>query len=448
MPSTYTQNLGVELPATGEQANTWGLTVNRNMHTVDTAINGNVQIALSSSPYLLAITDGAQSPLASNPVIQWTGAQTGQGSVHIDYQSARQHLYIMSNRTSGGFGIAFAQGMGSQFVLQNGYDAILYADGGLANANVAAALASPQFNNLLATGAASVTGNLTVGGSINGIFSTDAPGNVHLTGGLGVGSPTAIPDPLTINGINYGQLRLVQGSEGVIFRNDATSFYLLVTASGDPYGAYTGTTPLQIDLASRAVGMTGWVANASYGLSVPSIHTSSVVADGAIQAGGALTVGGGINNTNARSYFTSGDSYVIGVQQGSVITWIGTNTSGQFQISAASAFVMLTIDATGHAVLANQLHILAGGVMFPDGTVQTTAGATGTFPGNVTVNGQILGPSVALQSPILYCPPYQGTNPSVQPNSLTFSYNQASNWVTLWVTRGDGSQTHINIALL
>jgi hypothetical protein len=440
MPSTYTQNLGVELPATGEQANTWGLTVNRNMDTLDTAINGSTQVALTSSPYLLAITDGSQSPLAANPFITWTGAQTGQVAVHIDWQSARQHLYIMSNRTSGGFAIAFAQGAGSQFVLQAGYDAILYSDGGGANANVGAALASPQFTNVLATG------TLTLGSSV---ISSDAQGNVHLTGGLGVGNPTAIPDPLTITGINYGQLRLVQGNYGVILRNDATNFYLLITASGDAYGNYVLPPPLHVDLASRCVGLGGSAASAAYGLTVPSIHTGSILADTTLQVGGAITGNTGLSISGARSYFRSADATVIGLwyAASTSITWIGTNANSQFQVSNANGFSMFAIDQSGNAALGGQLQVGSGGVKFSDGTVQTTAGATGTFPGNVTVGGVINGPSSAFLSPVLFCPAYSGNAPSIPANSIAFSHNDGSNWVTIWLAKSDGSVHFANIPI-
>ena len=40
MPSTYTDNGGIELPANGEQASTWGNTVNDNMNIIDRLING------------------------------------------------------------------------------------------------------------------------------------------------------------------------------------------------------------------------------------------------------------------------------------------------------------------------------------------------------------------------------------------------------------------------
>ena len=66
MPSTYTVNLGIEKPATGEQSGTWGETVNDNSNILDEAINGVVTITLSSagssgSPNAITITNGASS---------------------------------------------------------------------------------------------------------------------------------------------------------------------------------------------------------------------------------------------------------------------------------------------------------------------------------------------------------------------------------------------------
>jgi hypothetical protein len=46
MPSTYTTNGGIELPANGEQSGTWGSTVNDNMNIVDRLTNGVGVISL------------------------------------------------------------------------------------------------------------------------------------------------------------------------------------------------------------------------------------------------------------------------------------------------------------------------------------------------------------------------------------------------------------------
>ena len=61
MPSTYTTNGGIELPANGEQSATWGDTVNDNMNIVDRLTNGVGQIALSGTTHTLTTSGGTLS---------------------------------------------------------------------------------------------------------------------------------------------------------------------------------------------------------------------------------------------------------------------------------------------------------------------------------------------------------------------------------------------------
>jgi Long-tail fiber proximal subunit, C-terminal, trimerization domain len=326
-------------------------------------------------------------------------------------------------------------------------------------ANVAAALGNPQFNNLLATGAAQVNGALTVNGAFKlgaTTITADASGSVRLTGSLGVGNPTSINDEVTINGLgigNYGQLRMVYGAYGVFFRNDAQSLYLMVTAANDPYGTWAGNFPLFIDLATRNVGMAGWGPSASYGLNVPSVHANNITTDGDISASGRLLAASGFANTNGRSYFKSGDQYQIGLTYGNQTMYIGTNGSNQFQLSNVNGSSMLAVDPSGNAAFAGGVHALSGGFQFPDGSIQTTAAfnyvpppPTGNFPGNITVNGVIYGPGSSSQSPVLYCFPF-GSPPSAPPHSVLFSHNEGGNWVTIWVIKSDGSRWAANINL-
>ena len=49
MSSTYTLNNGIEKPATGEQAGTWGATTNRNFDIIDRAINGVKTVTLRNA---------------------------------------------------------------------------------------------------------------------------------------------------------------------------------------------------------------------------------------------------------------------------------------------------------------------------------------------------------------------------------------------------------------
>lgn len=371
--STFTPNLGIEQPATGMYANTWGTVANRSYAVIDAAISGNAQITIASAPgapFQLNIGQGVDPSNAICPLIIWSGAQTAQGSVMIAPDTA-QRLYLMRNQTSGGFSIAFQQGTGSQFVLQPGFDAYIYADGAGPNANVAAALANPQFNNLQLTG------------TLTGVAS------------LGLGAPTSVPDPLTLSGFGpagQAQLRLVAGSGanyGVLLRNDGNTLYLLTTNAGDPYGAFTTTYPLMLDLASGVVGLNGWGPLPPYSLSAPAIHSGSLATDGGI------TVGGNAANNGYSMDLRFGGASGEGIGSGRVPG--GLNLNGLTLFTGSQPRVFLTNNGQvginywppdpGHALcVAGYIHTNAG-IIFPDGSLQTTATST-TFP-QLTVNGHI-----------------------------------------------------------
>jgi len=76
MPSSYNNNLRLEMIATGEQSGTWGQTTNTNLGTllVD-AITGKTSITSSSSPYTLTALNGtADQSRAAALELNCTGA--------------------------------------------------------------------------------------------------------------------------------------------------------------------------------------------------------------------------------------------------------------------------------------------------------------------------------------------------------------------------------------
>jgi microcystin-dependent protein len=76
MPSTYNNNLRLEMIATGEQSGTWGQTTNNNLGTLlVAAITGKTSITSSSSPYTLTALDGtADESRAAALELNCTGA--------------------------------------------------------------------------------------------------------------------------------------------------------------------------------------------------------------------------------------------------------------------------------------------------------------------------------------------------------------------------------------
>lgn len=179
MPSTYTQNINIEKPGTGEQAGTWGVTANNNYDTIDVAIDGFVNVPLPaaqttpSAPFSLTTTQGQNpqdKPAGLYKTVSFSGTQSAAGYIQIDPSTA-QRLYFVRNQssdsagTTAGYPLVFQQVQtgqtptGATFSLDAGQDAILYADGAGNPGNVRGALDNPQFNNVLIKGSLTVTGS-------------------------------------------------------------------------------------------------------------------------------------------------------------------------------------------------------------------------------------------------------------------------------------------------
>ena len=192
MPSTYTLNLGLEKPATGEQAGVWGATVNKTFDFLDTSTDGNVTVPLSASAYTLITNQGVDSE-GRNKVITFTGNLGTDGSILISPSTAEK-IYFVTNHTTGGFALNFSQGTGPVFKLLNNRSAIIYSNGLGGAAGVFGCLADHQVNSLL------VQTNLIVQGQINWGGTSAVIDKPATFSGLATFSAGAtIQAPLTVN---------------------------------------------------------------------------------------------------------------------------------------------------------------------------------------------------------------------------------------------------------
>ena len=195
MPSTYTQNLGLEKPATGEQAGAWGVTANGSYDFLDNGIDGSLAIALSASSFNLNTAQGATSQ-GRNKVIIWTGTLTAGATVNITPQTA-QKIYIMQNATSGGFAITFQQGTGGTFTLQPGCSAIIYSDGAGPTAQVDGALYDVQLGSVIVETALTVNGAVSFAQAVT--FTQPATFN----GTVALNAATAVAGLITYTAPGY-----------------------------------------------------------------------------------------------------------------------------------------------------------------------------------------------------------------------------------------------------
>jgi hypothetical protein len=176
MPSTFTSNTGIELPADGEQSGLWGQTVNLNMEILDRALNGSVDVSLSGTTHTLTTSDGVLSN-GQYGVIVFGGSPSGTNTVTIAPDTA-QKTYIVRNTTAQS--VVLTQGSGGDVTIPAGNTRIVYTTGSGAGSAVV------NITDLVALGAAARSLTLTAGDGLTG--GGDLTANRTFT----LGTPSAV----------------------------------------------------------------------------------------------------------------------------------------------------------------------------------------------------------------------------------------------------------------
>jgi len=133
MASTYTDNTGIELIGSGEQAGTWGNTTNNNLKIIDRALNGSTTLTISGNT-TLTTSDGTLSN-GQFKIIILAGSPSGAFNLTID-PNDQQKWYFIKNSSGQTATVKQGGGSGSTVAVATGLTAILFADGTGANANV------------------------------------------------------------------------------------------------------------------------------------------------------------------------------------------------------------------------------------------------------------------------------------------------------------------------
>ena len=155
MASSYTANLGIEKPGSGEQAGTWGTTTNNNFDIIDRAINGVLSLSLTGTTTTLTTTDWSLSD-GGHKVLLLAGSPSGTNTITIS-PNDQDKVYLVKN--SSGQTATFTQGSGGNASFINGETAWIFADGAGSSAQVQKASfipdivsdTSPQLGGVLDT---------------------------------------------------------------------------------------------------------------------------------------------------------------------------------------------------------------------------------------------------------------------------------------------------------
>lgn len=234
MPSTFTTNTGIEKPAQGEQAGSWGITVNTNMDIVDRAMNGVVSLALVGTSSNLTTSNGATSD-GQNKVLLCSGTLAAAHTITILPADAQKVYYVKNDATKT---VTFSQGSGATTAnIAVGSFAIIYADG---NNNVVNLSLNSELGQLKQNGdpVTSTAAELNV---LDGISTTLETADLNLLDGA------------TANTVVNSKC-VVYGSAGEVQSTTLDLGDWTITQSGSELKfAYNGTSKVKITSSGTIV---------------------------------------------------------------------------------------------------------------------------------------------------------------------------------------------------
>jgi hypothetical protein len=289
MPSTYTTNGGIELPANGEQSGTWGETVNDNMSIIDRLTNGVGSISLSGTTHTLTTTDGTLSDGQYN-VLVLGGSPSGTNTITISPNDG-EHVYIVKNIS--GQTATFTQGSGASISVLNNTTKIIYADGAGAGAAVVDITGALDLGSLIIAGT-SVTATAAELNFVDGVTS-----NVQTQ--LNTKAPLASPTFTGTVTANGGAVFNESGAD-VDFRvesdTDANALFVQGSDGFVGIGTSSPSSPLDINAADG-------VADNAFALRVQNLEATDDRSYGVYIQAGSTSVDSALaiyDHTGANSF--------------------------------------------------------------------------------------------------------------------------------------------------
>lgn len=201
MASTFSPNLRIELIATGEQSNTWGLTTNTNLGTlIEQAISGLVSVSVTAADETLTALNGVTDQ-SRQMIVVATGTP---GVTRTITAPAVNKVYIVFNNSNATLNFIASGGTGVSLIA--GAKKIVYSDGtNFSEAITTVATADFATTAASATTAAGLSATLVVGSG--GTGSTTLTTNSVLIGNgasaLQTVAPSTSGNVLTSNGTTW-----------------------------------------------------------------------------------------------------------------------------------------------------------------------------------------------------------------------------------------------------
>jgi len=350
MPSTYTVNLGIEKPATGEQSGTWGDTVNDNSNILDEAINGVVSITLaaagsSGSPNQIAITNGASSTGRNKWIEFADGGDLGATAYVELIPNDAEKICFIRNSLAGSRSILLFQGTynaSNDLEIAAGTDVVVKFSGTGTGATVVNINANLKVDGIVATTAdingGTVDATVIGGSTAAAVTGTTVVANTSLNIAADGATVTGIKDEDNMASNSAVKLATQQSIKAYVDAQVATVDTLSEVLA---IGNTSGSTDINMDTTQKVQ-----FRDAAIYINSSVDGQLDIVADAEIQiAATTIDINGAINASGeiiAASLDISGNIDVDGITNLDVV-----DIDGAVQIDAA---VTVGVDDTGHDV--------------------------------------------------------------------------------------------------
>ena len=312
MPSTYTNDLRLELIAVGEGAgsapNDWGSKTNVNLTSIAGALGAGIEQMASDADATITMADGAADEFRSLFLkITSAGSLTATRTLTFAPNTISK-LWIVENATTGSQSITISQGSGANVTIENGKSKIIYTDGAGSGAAVVDALTDLDIGGTFTVGTAATGVSISSGaidlknsGAVSNVKFYCESSNAHYV-------ELKSPDHSSYSGNVNFTLPPTNGTAGTFLTSDGSGNTSWAAAGGAyndwavKTGTYTAVSKDQLIAnsasaftitlpASPSAGDTVIICNAGAGLVTVGRNSSNInsaAADGTLPQGNSV----------------------------------------------------------------------------------------------------------------------------------------------------------------
>ena len=248
MASTYTDRLGLELQANGENPNNWGDLLNSNViNLLDEAIAGYAVVSVSS--VAVTLTDNnASSDQSRNAALEFAGTLTADVTI---VAPAEEKIWFINENTSGSFSVTMKTAGGTGVVLTQGTQIMVACDGtDMYQTAIPTSVASFTANHLIAT---SISASIIDGAEVNATTKVSAA-SANIVGAVSAGSVAVagivsasevVVSTVQVKANSYGTLVTLTDAASISIAMNTSDKFIVTLGGNRTLAAPTGLQPTQ-----------------------------------------------------------------------------------------------------------------------------------------------------------------------------------------------------------